>query len=141
VLPGEKAKQATEEIVGKIGGQVHPDKNGGSSICVGCTRESALLRVQVPGGKIRFESYTFAIQQLLDQSGVKEAIERLGLHEGVHNGSMQSLADLRPKEVQVGAGTLKGALDQLAEFHGHAVWRIDERRCGEKTFNIQWVVH
>lgn len=141
VLPGEKAKQAGEEIARKIGGKVHPDENGGFSICVSCRRESALLNVQVPGGEIRFETYTFAIQQLLDLSGVRQTIARLGLSEGVHIGAMQSLADMGRKEVHVRAGTLKDALNQIAESHGRAVWRLDENDCAKKTFLIQWVVH
>jgi hypothetical protein len=143
VPPSEESKQAAEQIAASVGGLARRGEDGNFSICVGCSRQSAVLNVHVPGGDIRFEAYVYAIQQIVDLPGVEGAIAELGMSQGLQQGALLSLADREQKQISIRAGTLKDALNQVAQYHGQAVWREDEEVCKDKAkaYWIQWASH
>lgn len=92
--------------------------------------EPPLLKTQLGEFKIESTSSLAALSQLKTKPQIRQAMQDLGLQEGITLISYSPL--LTAFSVQFKGGTLRQALNAIAVAHGSDVWDYQEIRCGER---------
>ena len=102
----------------------------------------ALGSLRVPRMTIKTVTTFAAGDAVLRNFEVKEQISALRFEQLTDQIGGSSINEREERVINIPAGSLRTALNTIAVTFGAAVWKLDERTCGDhRGFRITWIAH
>lgn len=116
-------------------------KNGPAyTVTIQLAPVQSIALARLPALQIEAKTLTAATGELLQARAVRDRIAGMNLTELTQNFGFTSVNEGKARTVDLPAGTLREDLNAIAIAFGAAIWKLDQRECGNsRTFRISWI--
>jgi hypothetical protein len=110
------------------------------TVTIQLTGDQSVTSVRLPALQMSANTLSEATDKLLQAAAVRERIAGMNLTELTEDFGFTSINESQAHSIDLPAGTLREDLNALATAFGTAIWKLDQRQCGNnRTVRISWI--
>jgi hypothetical protein len=110
------------------------------TVTIQLMKDQGITSVRLPALQMSANTLPEATDKLLQAAAVRERIVSMKLTELTENLGFTSINEGQEHNIGLPAGTLREDLNALATAFGTAIWKLDQRQCGNnRTVRISWI--
>jgi hypothetical protein len=110
------------------------------TIVIQLTATQSVAAVKLPAMQVKATTLSQATDTLLQEPAVRDRIAEMKITELAENLGFTSLNEHEAHFINLPAGSLRDDLTGIAAAFGAALWRLDQRECGDsRTLRVSWI--
>jgi hypothetical protein len=110
------------------------------TVTIQLAQSRSVTSVKLPALQMKVKTLSEATDTLLQAPAVRDRIADTKMTEVAEKFGFTSLNEGKTHNIDLPAGTLREDLNLLATTFGAAIWKLDQRECGNsRTIRISWI--